>query len=98
MAVTRFEVVPAALRTPATDLARTAADLERVARRLSLEGAPDTGDVGASGHVAAALRALEDAVVVLARQAVVDAAALRGAGARYDAAERSATAEVRRCA
>ena len=97
MAVTRIEVVPATLDDPASSLVRAATALSLAASELRHESAPQLGATGPTAQVREVLEALAATVDELGRAAASDAATLRAARARYLRAERSATAEVRRC-
>lgn len=86
--MSRVEVEPGALRTPAADCDRVARLLVEVRRTLVAEGVPDTGDGPGTASLGAVLHELAASLDRLSQLAAGDALALLGAGASYADAER----------
>ena len=88
--MSRFEVEPAGLRLPASDADRVGETLQGVRAHLLSVAGPDTGRAVTTSVLTEVLDGLCDDLGALAQASFGDAVALRFAGARYAAAERTA--------
>lgn len=93
--MSRFAVRSEALRVPADDADRLAADLAAAASTVARVACPDTGSPAVTGQLAAVLQVLGGQMQGLSLAASDDARALREVCASYAELERRVVAGVR---